>query len=49
MERFDLGRPENFEKKFARIEKYYKFIAPAKEGKAYRYVNVSIDGQIYCR
>lgn len=49
MERFDLGRPENFEKKFARIEKYYKFIAPAKEGMAYRYVNVSIDGQIYCR
>ena len=48
-ERFNIGRPEEFGKKFAKIEDYYKFIVPARGEKAYSDVNVSFDGQIVCR
>lgn len=49
-ETFVFGRPEEFKEKFRRIELYYKKIAPnQEEGKGYRYVDVSIDGQIICR
>lgn len=48
-EKFHIGRPEQFERKFAKIEDYYRFIVPEKGEKAYSYVNVSFDGQIVCR
>lgn len=48
-EKFYIGRPEQFERKFAKIEDYYRFIVPEKGEKAYSYVNVSFDGQIVCR
>lgn len=48
-EKFYFGRPEQFERKFAKIEDYYRFIVPEKGEKAYSYVNVSFDGQIVCR
>ncbi len=48
-EKFYFGRPEMFERKFAKIEDYYRFIVPEKGEKAYSYVNVSFDGQIVCR
>ena len=48
-ERFRFGRPEEFASKFAKMEDYYKFIAPEKGEGFYKYVDVSIDGQIICR
>ena len=48
-EKFYMGRPEEFEKKFAKIENYYRYIVPEKGQDAYSYVNVSFDGQIVCR
>lgn len=48
-EKFIFGRPEEFEKKFAKIEDYYKYIVPEKGEGYYSYVNVSFDGQIVCR
>lgn len=48
-EKFVLGRPEAFGKKFAKIENYYKYIVPEKGEGAYSSVNVSFDGQIVCR
>lgn len=49
-EMFVFGRPENYRDKFGKIELYYKKIAPnQEEDKGYRYVDVSIDGQIICR
>lgn len=48
-EKFIFGRPEEFARKFAKIEDYYRFIVPEKGDKAYTYVNVSFDGQIICR
>lgn len=48
-ERFNIGRPEEFGKKFAKIEDYYRFIVPARGETAYSDVNVSYDGQIVCR
>ncbi len=48
-ERFNIGSPEEFGKKFAKIEDYYKFIVPDRGEKAYSDVNVSYDGQIVCR
>lgn len=49
VERFYFGRPENYREKFGRIGLYYTRIAPASADKGYRYVDVSIDGQIICR
>lgn len=48
-EKFIFGGPDNFEEKFARIEKYYTAIKPAKEDGHYSSVNVKYDGQIICR
>lgn len=48
-EKFEIGRPDEFKKKFAKIEDYYKFIVPEKGADAYTKVNVSFDGQIVCR
>lgn len=48
-ERFYMGRPEEFGRKFAKIEDYYRYIVPEKGQDAYSYVNVSFDGQIVCR
>lgn len=48
-EKFVFGKPENVEKKFRKIEDYYKYIVPSKEEGYYSYVNVKYDGQIICR
>lgn len=48
-ERFIIGRPEDFGKKFGKIEEYYRCIVPAKGEEYYSIVNVSFDGQIVCR
>lgn len=48
-ELFIFGRPEDFARKFAKIEDYYKFIVPEKGKDFYKSVNVSVDGQIVCR
>lgn len=48
-EKFYLGRPEDYKRKFVKIENYYKYIVPAKGKETYSYVNVSFDGQIVCR
>ncbi len=48
-EKFILGRPENFENKFRRLEDYYRYIVPSKEEGYYTIVNVKYDGQIICR
>lgn len=48
-EKFVFGQPENVERKFGKIEDYYKYIAPTKEKGHYTYVNVKYNGQIICR
>ncbi|MGN0202700.1 MAG: cell division protein FtsQ/DivIB [Candidatus Cryptobacteroides sp.] len=48
-EKFIFGGPDNPEAKFARIEKYYSTIVPAKGKDTYSTVNVKYDGQIVCR
>lgn len=48
-EKFIFGRPEEFDKKFSKIENYYKYIVPAKGEDFYSSVNVSFDGQIVCK
>ena len=48
-ERFYMGRPEEFDRKFAKIEDYYRYIVPEKGQDAYSYINVAFDGQIVCR
>ena len=48
-ERFLFGRPDAVREKFARIEKYYRYIQPAQEGAGYGSVNVKYNGQIVCR
>lgn len=48
-EKFVFGRPEHVERKFGKIEDYYKYIEPAKDKGYYKYVNVKFDGQIICR
>lgn len=52
VERIIFGLPDDIEKKFARIEKYYKYISPAKreaDEKPYKKVDVRFEGQIVCR
>ncbi|MGN0189927.1 MAG: cell division protein FtsQ/DivIB [Candidatus Cryptobacteroides sp.] len=48
-EKFVFGKPENVEKKFKRIEEYYKAVRPSKEDGYYSIVNVKYDGQVICR
>lgn len=46
-EKFIFGSPDDYEKKFRRMEKYYTTILPAKGAAAS--VNVKYSGQIVCR
>lgn len=48
-ERFIFGSPYDVVKKFARMEKYYKYIRPEYEEGYYRTVNVKYDKQIVCK
>ena len=48
-EKFIFGRPEDMDRKFGKIEEYYRCIVPAKGRDYYSSVNVSFDGQIVCR
>ena len=48
-EHFLFGLPEDIPGKFARMENYYKYIAPSKEEGYYGSVNVKYSGQIICR
>ncbi len=44
---FIFGQPEDIDGKLAKIERYYRQIAP--RGKAYKEVDLRFDGQIVCR
>ena len=48
-ELFIFGQPEDIEKKFDKIGKYYSAIVPKKGEGYYSTVNVKFDGQIVCR
>lgn len=48
-ESFIFGAPDDFAKKFYRIDKYYTEIAPLKAEGYYKTVNVKFNGQIVCR
>ncbi len=48
-EHFIFGRPENIEKKFDKMNEYYRRIKPAVEEGRYSSVNVQYKGQIICR
>lgn len=48
-EKFIIGRPEDYRKKFARIEKYYRYVKNRKDEGYYSTVDVSYSGQIVCR
>ena len=48
-EKFIFGSPHDWQDKFARMERYYRYIAPAKEEGWYSTVNVKYPGQIICR
>lgn len=53
-ETFLFGKPDNYIGKFRRLERYYEYIAPTRDGstkdkKPYKSVNVKFDGQIVCR
>lgn len=48
-ERFLFGQPDEIEKKFRKMEKYYTHILPYKSDGYYRYVDLKYDGQIVCR
>lgn len=48
-ERFIFGRPDDWQDKFSRMERYYTVIAPSKEEGWYSSVNVKYPGQIICR
>ncbi len=47
-ERFLFGQPEDIERKFGKIVKYYSNILPEK-GSVYTSVNIKFDDQIVCR
>ncbi len=47
-ERFLFGQPEEIEKKFGKIARYYSNILPEK-GSVYTSINVKFDEQIICR
>lgn len=46
-EKFLFGQPVGIEKKFRKMEKYYRMILPL--GKDYRSVDLRFDGQIVCK
>lgn len=46
---FNIGRAENFEEKFSKMEKYFTHILPATEEVKYRTVNVKYKNQIICK
>lgn len=48
-ERFILGYPDKLEDKFARMDKYYSHILPAKGEGWYKSVNLKYNKQIICR
>ena len=48
-EKFIFGSPHEWQDKFARMERYYRYIAPSKEEGWYSTVNVKYPGQIICR
>lgn len=48
-ERFLFGQPDALKDKFARMEEYYRIIAPAREEGWYRSVDVRYNGQIICK
>lgn len=48
-ERFIFGAPDDWQDKFARMERYYTTIAPSKEEGYYSTVIVKYPGQIICR
>ncbi len=48
-ELFVFGQPEDIDAKFAKMEKYYTNIIPAKGEKFYKTVDLRFDGQIVCR
>jgi len=48
-ESFIFGKPSDVEDKFARMEEYYQYIAPAKDSAYYKTVDVRYKGQIICR
>ncbi|MGN1045655.1 MAG: cell division protein FtsQ/DivIB [Candidatus Cryptobacteroides sp.] len=48
-EKFVFGKPDGVERKFKRIEEYYKSVRPSKEDGYYSIVNVKYDGQLICR
>lgn len=47
-ELFIFGGPGGLKEKFEKMEKYYSFIAPAKEANYYKSVNLKYKGQIIC-
>lgn len=48
-EKFIFGHPTDIERKFKKMELYYKAIKPSKTDKDYRWVDIRFDGQIVCR
>lgn len=48
-ERFIIGQPTSISSKLARMEDYYRYIAPTAEEGHYSSVNLSYKGQIVCR
>ena len=48
-ERFMFGRPADIEKKFRKMELYYKGICRNKGENYYEYIDLRYDGQIVCR
>ena len=48
-ERFIFGQPTDIKDKFAKMEKYYTHIIPAKGEGYYRFVDLKYEGQIVCR
>lgn len=47
--KFIFGTPDNPERKFKKIESYFKYIAPLERGKKYSEVNLSFSNQIVCK
>ena len=44
-----LGRPENIEQKFNRLEKFYKYGLSKAGWNKYSYINIEFDNQIICK
>lgn len=48
-EKFTFGQPDGAQDKFARMEKYYRYIKPSREEGWYGSVNVKYEKQIICK